>query len=463
MISLKRIYKSLFFAGIFFLPFNSYEGIRALGEFSIDSCVIFFLLSTVLVLVDSLIKGKIHIPIKNPIFILLLFLLGWFLISSLLNLNDIKSYYFKQTSGLNRFVRQYLSLMISSVILLFSYYSVMVKENALILFYQIRKVIFMSFVVVSIYTIIEILIIKFECIALVPILELFNYFPFTDVYIDFRNERISSVTFEPPAFATYLFTIAGWMFSYILTGKGIKRYVPAIMTIIFALFSGSRAALLIIFLQAIIFLALLLNKKYIRIFLNITKYTFIVVFLVLLFKGESISNYVVEKATSFEIQDDIHAVSNKSRFGIQYTLFQVFFKKPIIGTGYGQQTFLAKDMYPKWATDDNWEFRLKYLNEELKSFPPGYNIYLRVLAESGLIGFIIFILFLASVIYVSFKIIRQNNHNQVISLVILVSIVGFIFNWFKMDTFRVYGFWISFALLLHISNGKINFKSLINR
>ena len=35
--------------------------------------------------------------------------------------------------------------------------------------------------------------------------------------------------------------------------------------------------------------------------------------------------------------------------------------------------------------------------------------------------------------------------------------IGFIMNWFKMDTIRVFGFWINFALLLILTRN-IKFK-----
>ena len=460
MISFKKIYTTFFLLGIFFLPFNSFEGIPALGEFSVDSCVIFFLLSSVFVFIESFYFGKLSIPLKNPIFIILCALLLWLFISFLVNILEINKYYFKQTWGVNRFVRQYISLIISAVILLTTYYSVFKGKETLSLFLKIRKVFFASFLVVSIYTLIEILIVKFNILELLPVIELFNYFPFTEVYIDLRNLRISSVTFEPPAFATYLFTISGWMFSYILTENGFKKYIPAILTIAFGLFSGSRAALLIIFLQAVVFLIMLLNEKHVKKLIKITQYSFALILIVLLFKGKDISNYILDKATSFEIEDDIHAVSNKSRFGIQYTLAQVFFKHPIFGVGYGQQTYVAKDMYPDWATEDNWEFRLMYLNEEVKNFPPGYNIYLRILAESGVIGFLIFFLFIISILYVSYKLGKRENQISVVAIVILVSMIGFIFNWLKMDTFRVYGFWICLALLLKITKGNLKVRAI---
>lgn len=445
------------FAGIFFLPFNSFEGISSLGEFSRDSSTIFFLLAAFILALNMMTSGKVIGPFKNPLFFFVLVLIFWFVISTLLNSLDISKYYFKQTSGFSRTIRQYFVLIISAIVLLLTYYNVFISFSAKTLLFKIRRILLFSFVIVLVYAFLEILILKFNVLWLIPVVELFNYVPFVDVYIDIRNFRISSITFESPALATYLFFISGWMFSYVFTEKGLKKYIPGMLTIVLTLFSGSRAGLLIILIQAIGFgYFLIRKKKYQIIFVRVLKYSMLAVTLIFLVKGRTITNYFFEKATSFDIEDDTHAVSNKSRFGIQYANFQVFLLNPIYGVGIGQQAFVAKDLYPKWATEDNWEFRLKYFNEEVKSFPPGYNIYIRILAEAGIIGFIIFSLLLLSILYVAHAISKDEDEGRsILGIIVFVSILGVIFNWLKMDTYRTFNFWINLALLLAITRNKI--------
>ena len=60
------------------------------------------------------------------------------------------------------------------------------------------------------------------------LLNIFDYFPFTEAKIDPRGNRISSVTFEAPALGTYLLSISGWMFSYIITSNSKWKYIPTI-------------------------------------------------------------------------------------------------------------------------------------------------------------------------------------------------------------------------------------------
>ncbi|MGV6828235.1 MAG: O-antigen ligase family protein [Flavobacteriales bacterium] len=283
-------------------------------------------------------------------------------------------------------------------------------------------------------------------------MKLFDYFPFTETEIDRWHSRISSVTFEPPALGTYLLTISGWMFSYIITENGLKKYFPAISVVLLSLFSDSRSAIFIVFLQSFIFIIILIKeKRYNQIFIKImTAITFIVLIIATI-KGKEISEYVLAKTTSFGFKDNDHSISNKSRFGIQYTLFQIFLENPISGVGFGQQAFVSKNKYPKWATKNNWEFKLKYLNEDEPSFPPGYNIYFRIMAESGIIGFLIFIFLLFLILYLCVFYIYRKNNESLFFVVIFISMIGFFIQWVQTDSFRVFGFWINLALLIKLT------------
>jgi len=166
----------------------------------------------------------------------------------------------------------------------------------------------------------ELLVVKFNITNLTPLLEAFDFFPFTEVNLDYRNQRISSVTFEPPAFALYLISIAGWMFSYMITENGLKKYIPGLLVLFFGFISGSRAALFILFIQALVFVWHLFRlKRFHRLLKRIVIYSTVLGFIVVLFQGKRIMEYLYERTTSFSISDDQHAVSNKTRFGIQYT------------------------------------------------------------------------------------------------------------------------------------------------
>ena len=451
-ITIKNLIIPALLLGIFFIPFNSWSGIGFLGEYYRDSCFLFFSFAFVLVLF----KRRINIPVKNLIFQFLILFILWSILATLFNAHNIADYYFKQTSGLSRFINQFGSLIIASIIIPLTFYNGFKWININKTFRLIRRVVLASLIIVLIYSIIEILIVKFNMVNLKkPLLNLFDYFPFTEAKTDMRLRRISSVTFEPPALGTYLLSIAGWMLSYIFTEKKNFKYLPIVIVLFLGFMSGSRAAFFAIIIQFIIASIIFLkNKKLTR---NI--YRIIIGFstasiLTITYFSEPIYNYIKKEINSFKLDDSTHSLSNKSRFGIQQAMFYVFLENPISGTGYGLQAFESRKKYPTWAKKNNWEFRLKYLNQNDKRFPPGYNMYLRILSETGLVGFLFFGLMLLQIFLWCFN--NLKSENSTIAFIILISMIGFSLNWLKMDSFRIYFFWLCLALIWVVEQRKIS-------
>ena len=78
-------------------------------------------------------------------------------------------------------------------------------------------------------------------------------------------------------------------------------------------------------------------------------------------------------------------------------------------------------------------------------------MYTRLLAETGLIGFLLFLTLLGSLIYQSAKWVRsKKNEEKTLSIELLISFTGFFINWLQFDSFRVFGFWICFAIFLKL-------------
>ena len=457
----KNPYRSVSFLlvalGLFFIPFNSYVGIPFLGEFSSESCFLFFSLAFIVEFIRLMIIEKMVIPYKNPIFIFLILILGWFLSSFFLNFIDIQNYFIKQTPGNERFIRQFGALTISALIFTLTYYNIFSRFSITSLFINIRKIFLYSFIVVSIYTILEAAIIYFNFRFLESVLHLFDYFPFTESWLDYRNGRLSSVSYAPPVFGMYLMTISGWMFSYILTHKSFKSVLPTFFILVFVFLSGSRSALFVVIMQFLVFLFYLFKKKkYLK---NLIKIGLLVLMLSIPFltiKGKVFGEYIYDKVTSFDLDNGTHSISNKSRLGMIYTSGLVFLENPIKGVGFGQVAYEARSLYPSWATKNNWEFEQKYLNDDNKTFPPSYNIYTRLLAETGIIGFSLFTIFVIILIYICCKKTGVGNTNSVFYLVLLISFTGHALNWLQVDTFRVFGFWISLALLIILTKDQIS-------
>src|SRR5690606_20805041 len=260
-ISIKRLYIVFFLAGIFFIPFNSWEGIKEFGEFKREASAYFFLVSFLLLIVDAGTNLKVRFPWKNRIYLILILFMAWCAISLLINFPEVADSFFKETTGINRFMRQYFVLVVSAVIFFAVYFNSLASLTYKEAFFTQRRIFLWSFVAVSIYGFLEIAYVKFGFYPAYQLLRIFDYFPFVEWDTDGQG-RISSVTWEPPALATFLIIVAGWMFSYLLTEKSHWKFVPTALILILTYFSGSRTALIVVLVQLAIFLYLSLRKEH---------------------------------------------------------------------------------------------------------------------------------------------------------------------------------------------------------
>ncbi|GAA0714354.1 hypothetical protein GCM10009430_07420 [Aquimarina litoralis] len=447
MKNLEKIIIQAFIFGLFLIPFNSYKGLSFMGEFSQDANALILIFGVLLLFFRFIWTRKLSFPVSSFTYHIFLMFLLWIMIGFIINLPTISTSFFKQTSGYNRFLRQCFSLMLSSVLFFALFYNVMGYVGKDKILRLIRRIFLFSLIIVSAYSVLEVLILRAGFTRLIPIIALFDYLPFVNPRLDYNSHRLSSITYEPPALAMYLITVAAWMFSYIITQKGVKRFIPSFLVLFLAIASGSRTSLVVILFQLLLFLVQIFHlKKYHNLIMNGLK-IFIASFLILsIVNYKTLEKFISEKATSLNFTNVNNNYSNQSRLGIQYTSLLIYKENPVFGVGYGQQAYHAKHKYPYWAVKNNWEFDRKYLNEKLKSFPPGYNMYTRILAETGTIGLLLFLGFISAFFYQANEL-KKDPKNKVVSTIIIVSLGGYVLNWMQIDSFRMYGVWLCLALL----------------
>ena len=126
----RKLYVFVFLVGVFFIPFNSFEGIQVLGEFKGEHGAHFLLLAFIILLYDAYKTKRFSIPYKSFVFQLVVIFIVWCFLATLLNLPSVYESYYKRTGGINRFIRQYFALLLSSILLFLLYWNVLVKmEN----------------------------------------------------------------------------------------------------------------------------------------------------------------------------------------------------------------------------------------------------------------------------------------------------------------------------------------------
>jgi O-antigen ligase len=111
--------------------------------------------------------------------------------------------------------------------------------------------------------------------------------------------------------------------------------------------------------------------------------------------AESLSQYIV----------DINAGA-RSAYAIG--ALAAYEQYPLTGTGLGASGFYIYDNLPDWALTTVPEIA-RQLDPANKLFPNPKNIYMRLLAETGLIGFVLFIIFQFSVLGDALSFIRSST------------------------------------------------------
>ena len=85
----------LILLGVFFIPFNSWDGLSFLGEYHRDACLLFFIAPFALLIF----KKNIKLPLHSLIFYFLLLFLIWAVVTTSLNSVDISNYFFASKCG----------------------------------------------------------------------------------------------------------------------------------------------------------------------------------------------------------------------------------------------------------------------------------------------------------------------------------------------------------------------------
>ena len=152
-------------------------------------------------------------------------------------------------------------------------------------------------------------------------------------------------------------------------------------------------------------------------------------------RAESVEDFIIENSAG-------------ARAAYTFGAFGAYKESPIMGVGLGASGFYIYDHLPDWALTTVPEIA-RQLNPRNRLYPNPKNMYVRLLAETGLIGFFVFIAFLFSVLGDALRALQSKA-----SLGRYLGIAG-IFSWFAIalynvtqDSFAIPNIWINFGILL---------------
>jgi len=150
--------------------------------------------------------------------------------------------------------------------------------------------------------------------------------------------------------------------------------------------------------------------------------------------AESVEEFIIENSAG-------------ARAAYTFGALGAYEESPITGVGLGASGFYIYGHLPDWSMTTVPEIA-RQLSPENRLYPNPKNMYVRLLAETGLIGFILFIAFLFSVLGDSLKLLQSKT-----SFARYLGIAG-LFSWIAIllynatqDSFATPNIWINFGIL----------------
>ncbi|MDD5732029.1 MAG: O-antigen ligase family protein [Patescibacteria group bacterium] len=262
--------------------------------------------------------------------------------------------------------------------------------------------------------------------------------------------RIQSTFIEPLYFANYLLIPLALSFFFILKRIDPKKniyfailFLVFLATLILTISKGAILALVIMACGVMVFqIRSVFSKK------NIPYVFFIVLFILLAGWGtySSLSSKPDIEKYYTKAYDIVTGASISERQEAYANAWEAFSQSPVTGIGVGNFGPYFSG-YPAFAPDFGW--------------PIANNQYLEILSETGVIGFLFFLIFLVSIFYYSVK--AYWNTNDVFLKTVLLALnfafLGVLIQYMTFSTLYIMHIWILIGLILAAQNIILNNKN----
>lgn len=153
-------------------------------------------------------------------------------------------------------------------------------------------------------------------------------------------------------------------------------------------------------------------------------------------------NTQAESLTEFIITNSAGA-----RAAYNWAGMGVYAEHPWLGVGLGASGFYLYDNLPDWALTTVPEIA-RQLSPENRLYPNPKNMYVRILAESGLIGFSFFLAFLFGLLGDSLSFLRKPGILRFLGIAGLCSWLAIALYIFTQDSFATPNLWINLGILV---------------
>jgi O-antigen ligase len=147
------------------------------------------------------------------------------------------------------------------------------------------------------------------------------------------------------------------------------------------------------------------------------------------------------------LQEFVIANSAGARAAYMYGALGAYEESPITGVGLGASGFYIYDHMPDWAMTTVPDIARQF-SPENRLYPNPKSMYVRLLAETGLIGFFIFVAFLFSILADSLLALRSDQSSmRYLGIAGLFSWLAILFYNTTQDSFATPNIWINLGIL----------------
>ncbi len=451
------VVRCLFAAGLVAIPFDGVRGVAALGEVGNELSFPFFASAIFAALVVSVRNGGSAISSSLVLRIAAAALII-ILLSYLINMGSIHGIVFRERTGFNKFATSLLVVLYGFGL---AWLAEQVHEDRWVKL--VARFVCWSAVVALLYLLIEIPGRAGLLGGVYDAVESVVHSRQTDIINPWSgginekvlygwDERLRSVSFEPPAFGNYTGFAWPWVWYAAVKARPERKLrawtlVTLFTVVIVAAASRTALMMLLVNVAGIVLLASIYSNPR-RDSEALAAARFLLPVTILLCAAGA----AVYLAPGY---DDIvgrllagESVSNISRVAFQLAGVQIFAAHPVVGVGLGQFGFHVASALPDWAYRSPEV--LPMVTYPAAPWPTVYSLYVRLAAELGLLGLIGWVsLWVGLALALAARARRARSASgQTITLhyPVILNCLGVLLSGAASDTFRTPMFWIALGL-----------------
>jgi O-antigen ligase len=141
------------------------------------------------------------------------------------------------------------------------------------------------------------------------------------------------------------------------------------------------------------------------------------------------------------------SIGGGPRLGLISASYAIYTQSPWLGVGLGQSGFYILDHLPPWLFNKENEV-LEMLIPGAHVFPNPKAVWIRLLAETGIVGFALFASFMLILGFSSLRLLKRTTRRaQFTGLFGIMSLTAVILEGFSLDSFALPTWWVAFAFI----------------